>query len=348
MLTWFRRFVQESRKGKRLQKNGKRLSPETTDFYEVVLLNLERFSRKNNFSLVIDISHRRSVARNKQLLKYYKRFYYHFSRYLLNEQGNFDNYTGVVWKCIRTFFNWMKTDKMMPVGDFHQHFFSRQERVPLVTLVPERLQFLIYDAPFRGTLPPHLLRSLDMFLMGCATGLRFSDLSVLTRRQFEDVNGNVFLKNTSRKTETATVHKLPGFAVTIYQGAPVRKDGLLFTPISLNQFNKNLKGIAEMAGWTEDLPKYRTRHGRKEIIYRDPKKKRHYRFCDQMSSHCMRRTTITSLLCLGMSESGVRAISGHAAGSKDFYRYVNFARAYLDEEVQTAFAKLTPKHPKMI
>lgn len=342
MLVWFHRFVKESRTGKRLQKNGKRISRETVDFYAIVLLNLERFKQKSNFSLIIDINHRRTVSRNKQLLKYYKNFYYHFSRYLMHEQGNFDNYTGVIWKCIRTFFNWMKTDKMMPVGDFHRHFFSRQEKVPLVTLIPERLQFLIYDESFRVALPLHLSRSLEMFLMGCATGLRFSDLSILTRRQFEDVNGNVFLKNTSRKTEMATVHKLPDFAVKIYRGIRIRKDGLLFAPISLNQFNKNLKQIAELAGWTEEIPKYRTRHGRKEVIYRNPSRKQHYRFCDQMSSHCMRRTTITSLLCLGMSESGVRAVSGHAAGSKDFYRYVNFARAYLDEEVQTAFGKLVP------
>jgi hypothetical protein len=36
----------------------------------------------------------------------------------------------------------------------------------------------------------------------------------------------------------------------------------------------------------------------------------------------------------------VRKISGHAVGSKAFYRYVNFAQGYLDEEIDKVHEKL--------
>ena len=54
----------------------------------------------------------------------------------------------------------------------------------------------------------------------------------------------------------------------------------------------------------------------------------------------MRRTAITSLLILGVPEQVVRKISGHAAGSKEFYKYVSIAEAYLSKEVQQAQLKL--------
>ena len=36
----------------------------------------------------------------------------------------------------------------------------------------------------------------------------------------------------------------------------------------------------------------------------------------------MRRTAITTLLLIGVDEISVRRISGHAPGSKEFYKYV--------------------------
>jgi len=42
----------------------------------------------------------------------------------------------------------------------------------------------------------------------------------------------------------------------------------------------------------------------------------------------MRRTAITTLLIMGVPEAMVRKISGHAPGSKEFYKYVGIAQDY--------------------
>jgi integrase len=54
----------------------------------------------------------------------------------------------------------------------------------------------------------------------------------------------------------------------------------------------------------------------------------------------MRRTAITTLLILGMPEHLVRKISGHSHSSSSFNRYVHYAQAYVDTEIDKVHEKL--------
>lgn len=65
-----------------------------------------------------------------------------------------------------------------------------------------------------------------------------------------------------------------------------------------------------------------------------------WQYYDHLSSHTMRRTAITTLLVLGVPEHVVRKVSGHAPGSKEFYKYVLIAQELLNKEVQQAHKKL--------
>jgi hypothetical protein len=57
------------------------------------------------------------------------------------------------------------------------------------------------------------------------------------------------------------------------------------------------------------------------------------------------KDAVSTMLMLGMPESAVRKISGHAANSSAFYRYVNYVQAYLDQGIDKVHAKLTAMHP---
>jgi len=57
----------------------------------------------------------------------------------------------------------------------------------------------------------------------------------------------------------------------------------------------------------------------------------------------MRRTAITTMLSLGMNEQAVRKISGHAPGSKEFYRYVSYAQTLMDSETKSVHEKMAEK-----
>lgn len=65
-----------------------------------------------------------------------------------------------------------------------------------------------------------------------------------------------------------------------------------------------------------------------------------WKFHQHITAHTMRRTAITTLLILGVPELIVRKISGHAPGSKEFYKYVAISQQYLNQEVQNAYKKL--------
>ncbi len=43
---------------------------------------------------------------------------------------------------------------------------------------------------------------------------------------------------------------------------------------------------------------------------------------------------------MGVEENIVRSISGHAAGSREFYKYVAIVQSFLTKQVITAFDKL--------
>lgn len=98
--------------------------------------------------------------------------------------------------------------------------------------------------------------------------------------------------------------------------------------------------MIERANWTGEQIKTRQKRGQSFIVYKNEKTKEPYRFCDLITSHTMRRTAITTMLCLHMPENLVRKISGHAAGSKEFFRYVELSQKFMDYETEKVYEQI--------
>jgi hypothetical protein len=63
----------------------------------------------------------------------------------------------------------------------------------------------------------------------------------------------------------------------------------------------------------------------------------------------MRKTAITNMLVHQVDETIVRKISGHAPGSKEFYRYVNYAQTLIDDKTDLYFEAISqPKNIQKI
>ena len=93
-----------------------------------------------------------------------------------------------------------------------------------------------------------------------------------------------------------------------------------------------------MAGWSDPLVKNISQRGKMTEV--KTTEGTTWPFYRHITAHTMRRTAITTLLILGVPENIVRKISGHAPGSKEFYKYVGLAQEYLNQEVSKAFQKL--------
>jgi integrase len=243
-------------------------------------------------------------------------------------------------------YTYLITEKNITTGNYHKKFYVYKEDIAIVTLQPEQLNYLIYDKEFESSLSPTLLRIKDIFVVGCTVALRYSDLINLKSSNLEVENGQYYLKVQSKKTKVYTRIKIPDYVVTIFQKYKTQKYSGLLPYYNLVRLNLYLKRLSEYAGWKEERIKTRQKRGIAKVVFKDKNKKIHYRFCDHISSHTMRRTAITTMLRLQMPEHLVRKISGHAAGSKEFHKYVSISQGYLDAETDKVFSKLNILHAK--
>ncbi|MBD3798185.1 MAG: tyrosine-type recombinase/integrase [Campylobacterales bacterium] len=332
----FKQMIRESENGKRLKKNGEKITTGTIENYKYVLHNLIQFSTETNFELRV-CSILRLTKRELQSEKtYWKKFYKNFTEFMY-KKGCFDNYVGANIKVIRVFFNYLKLEKDIYTGDFHKQFYVRKEEIDILVLSPEQLKFLIHDKEFENQLVSTQRKVKDIFVFGCTTGLRFSDIFLLTNKNFEKTNDEWYLKLKSKKTKTYSFIKLPSYAIDIYKKyKPTSDRKTIFGEKNLSNFNRSIKRIGEMAGFTDSVHISREKQGKTKKIGNASND----RFCDKMSSHMMRRTAITTLLILGMPEHLVRKISGHSHASSSFNRYVHYAQAYIDKEIDKVHNKL--------
>lgn len=337
LLPLFKQLIRDSETGKRLKKNGERINAGTIANYTYVYKNLAEFSEQTGFELRVCNMLKLSARELQTEKNYWKKFYKSFTEFMY-KKGCFDNYVGANIKVIRVLFNYIKSEKDIYLGDLHKNFYVRKQEIDILVLSPEQLKFLIHDRNFEAQLTLAQQRIKDIFVFGCTTGLRFSDIFLLTNKNIEKDNDSWYLKVKSKKTKTYSSLKLPKYAMEIvekYQSRSSKK--LLFEPTDLANFNEILKRIGEKAGWTHDIEISREKFGKAQKVNSGKNKAR---FCDNMSSHMMRRTAVTTLLILGMPEHLVRKISGHSHGSSSFNRYVHYAQVYIDKEIEQVHSKL--------
>lgn len=341
--TLYDKFMQDSKTGRRLQANGKKITAGTLANYGYTLNLLQKFCAAKNCILRIrPVKHltKRELVTEKN---YWKKFYKKFTDYLYTDCGHFDNYVGQNVKILRVFFNYLQKDLLIPVGDFHKNFYVRKEEIPVVTLLPEELNHLIYNKTFEESINKKMQQVKDVFVFGCTVALRISDLLALRKNNLRITGGTWFLIVRSKKTHADTQIRLPDYAVAILKKYQFKNNKLLphFNKVNLNLY---IKKLMELAGYTQPVGKIRERQGRaKEINAVKENKTAAYRFCDLVTAHTMRRTAITTMLSLGVPEQVVRKISGHSPMSKEFFRYVAIAQAYQDQEVTKMFDKLKQK-----
>lgn len=274
----------------------------------------------------------------KKEINYWKKFRQQFETYLRIHHVCLDVYIAAVFKVIKTFFNYLRNEKGLPVGEFHRLLRLPSRIYQPVVLDTSQFQRLISDTALTAKLPENQRNSLKMFLFGCISGLRYTDIMNLKTSNIQQKGERYFLLTTAKKTNTAVTIPLPLQLIELLELKSCKVNHRLFKKLSNSNFNLHIKRIMKLAGYTHAVPKYRFRNG--VLIEVKTNLGHTYRFCDHISAHTMRRTAITNLLVLGVPEQVVRKLSGHAPGSKEFYRYVSLAQDYTNRQLEVAYEKL--------
>lgn len=154
----------------------------------------------------------------------------------------------------------------------------------------------------------HFIPYRDDFVLGCLTGLRFSDFSVL---ESPDIRGE-FLYKKQQKSSHRVVIPLRQTARDILVNR-FKKD---YEPLTNTEFNRHIKTICKLAGIT-DRVKHTYTKGNKKIDEVKPK-------CEWITSHTCRRSFCTNEFLAGTPVELIMKISGHKS-TKDFYRYIRIS-----------------------
>lgn len=333
----FEKFISHSKYGKRQCLSGKPVANGTLVQYNSVLKLLVAFEKDQNVTFRILILNKNNQKTNYAEKLYWKRFFRNLTLWLYKKKC-LDNYISNIAKTLRTFFNYLLKERCLQIGTFHYQFKVKTQAISPIVLEPQQLRFLITNQSFKDKLTPKLQKLNDIFVFGCTVGLRYNDFKHLKRTNIQNTdNGCYILLNTS-KTGSQVKIPLPNYAIEIIDKYRRKSKKFVLPQLSNVNFNKGIKELIEVAGWTYNYSKIRFKQGK--AIEINNTKGNSYRFCDHITAHTMRRTAITTLLLLGVEENIVRTISGHSPGSKEFYKYVALVQNHLNKQVLNAFEKL--------
>ncbi|MBS0027678.1 phage integrase SAM-like domain-containing protein [Chitinophaga sp. 22321] len=145
----------------------------------------------------------------------------------------------------------------------------------------------------------------DSFVLGCLTGLRFSDFSNIRP---EDIRDGMLYKKQG-KSDHWVVIPLLSTAKEIL----VNRFKKAVPIVHNSDFNANIKEIGRLAG-INDMVKFSYKKGNKDIEIIKPK------YC-WITSHTCRRSFCTNEFLAGTPVELIMKISGHK-GLRDFYKYI--------------------------
>ena len=196
------------------------------------------------------------------------------------------------------------------------------EKADSVYLTESELQ-QIYELDLKEQ--PYLERVRDMFLVGCWTGLRFSDFSEI---KAEDVRENRIRVLTIKTKQRVSVPTNP-----VVKSILLKYDYELPKPISNSKFNEYIKVVVEKAEIKDSFVKRITRQGETQRI-----SKAKFEF---VGTHTARRSFATNMFLRGVPPSIIMGITGHST-EKDFFKYIK-----VDEEQKAdMFEKFVNWNPK--
>jgi integrase len=180
------------------------------------------------------------------------------------------------------------------------------EEIPAIYLSPNDIARIYY---YQG-LTRRQEKIRDLFVIGCYTALRYSDLSSLKKEDFQ--NGNIV--KITKKTGVRVVIPIHDFVKEIYD----KYDGDVSPNVSSQQFNRMIKKICRKIGFTEPVYQTFTRGGK---VVTETKEK-----WELISSHTARRSGATNLVNTGrLKVEEIMRVTGHVS-EKSFRRYIKTSK----------------------
>ncbi|VBB48193.1 Integrase family protein [uncultured Paludibacter sp.] len=267
------------------------LKNSTIRAYKVVKNNLIEYQDKNNVYLTfqnVDID-----------------FYNSFLKFL--EHKNFGvNTIGARIKVVKTVLNNANDRGIDVCQDYKKKSFKKVTEESENVYLSESELDEIYNLK---DLPNYLDKVRDLFLIGCYTGLRFSDLTRL-KKDFITIDNTISIKTQKTgKNVEIPIHSRVSEILKKYNYE-------LPKPISNQNFNEYIKEVAKLADFDEKITKQYTRGGK--LVNQTTEK------YNLISSHTARRSFATNAFLADVPTLAIMQITGHKTESA-FMKYIKMS-----------------------
>lgn len=286
-LQLFSRFIKESETGERLSDTGKRLSPLSIKKYKTTETRLHEFSKKYN----LDFD---TIDQN-----FYKKFLG-----FLNQEGFKPNTIGKYIQVIKTFMKYAMENGYTTNTEFQKRTFKAfsETGFSIYLTEDEIMDLWELDLSKHKRLAP--VR--DLFIIGCYTGLRYSDVS---RLSMEHLEGDFFKIKTLKTKQTVIIpiHPIVKAIMERHEGVP--------KAISNQKTNQYLKEITAMVPSLQKTIQIDQVEGGQTVHKIIPK-------FQLVTTHTARRSFATNLYKSGqMTSWDIMQITGHKT-EQAFLKYI--------------------------
>ena len=261
------------------KKMGKEWSEATVKRYTNIKNILEKFETSRKYKLTFS-----SIN---------PAFHREFTTYCMDDLGHINNTYARNLGLFKSFMFWAKKNKFTYNDAFTE--FKKVERV-----ITNQIALTIEDL---GKLMKHdfeskrLEKVRDVFVFACVTGMRFGELSLVSKSNVTD--HYIILKED--KDETKEAREIP--LTSIARFILLKYDYEL--PLIKNQkHNEYIKEVFEELKYNSKVQKVTTK-GKENI-------KVEMNFYDRISTHTARRTFITMMKRQGKSDKLIASITGHS------------------------------------
>jgi integrase len=234
--------------------------------------------------------------------------------------GLLTNSAGKVVRLLKGFVNYQVAKGVIPAIDM-KNFKVVEEETDAVYLSEKELS-AIYALDLSDDKQLKEIR--DIFIVGCFTGLRYSDLSTLSPEHVGLENGNINLKQ--RKVHKAVVIPMIDYVPKILQKYNY---DLPKTPSYI--FNERVKELGQRAKLKQKIEVVRKKGKNRE--------KKIFEKREMISSHTCRRSFCTNMYLLSFPAEELIRISGHNSLAA-FMRYIKVDNQQAAKRLKELRAKL--------
>lgn len=288
---FFQKIIDQSESGTRLNPlTGKVINPNTIKTYVTTLNHLRDFQKQHSSKITFD---------NIDL-----KFYNAFTEYLIKEKKLASNSVGKDIQVLKLIMNEALDLHLTSNTSFKtKRFVVLREASDSIYLDKIELEELKnHDLSDK----PKLERVRDLFLVGCYTGLRYSDYSILTTENIK--NGYIQINQTKTGSPvTIPVHRA-------IKGLLEKYHGVFPAPLTNQKTNEYLKEVGkEIDCLGKSVVKNITKEG--------ANKQTSLAKWEMLTTHTARRSFATNEFLAGTPTLTIMAITGHKT-EKAFLKYI--------------------------